>query len=107
MSNPWMFAIMRPRSRKRRSPCHSLASAKRGSTQTCRLRIAFVGFGGVVAAYPIQVRFVEAAADPPSPWRDRALPPERTGLAGRHRCLVDPAVGRVALGQEAQHRVAW
>ena len=42
ISSPWMFAFSKPRSRSRRKPCHSLASANSGSTQTCRLRIAFL-----------------------------------------------------------------
>jgi hypothetical protein len=41
ISKPCMFAFSNPRSLSRRKPCHSLASAKSGSTQTWRLRIAF------------------------------------------------------------------
>ena len=33
---------LRPRSRKRRKPCQSFDSANSGSTQTCRLRMAFL-----------------------------------------------------------------
>lgn len=36
-----MLTFARPRSRKRRKPCHALASAKRGSTQTWRFRLAY------------------------------------------------------------------
>ncbi len=36
-----MLTRQSSRKRKRRIPCQSLASAKRGSTQTCRLRMAF------------------------------------------------------------------
>jgi hypothetical protein len=42
ISNPWIFALSKPRKRSRRKPCHSFASANSGSTQTWRLRIAFL-----------------------------------------------------------------
>ena len=40
ISNPWMFAFMRPRQRSRRKPCHSMVSAMRVSTENSRSRIA-------------------------------------------------------------------
>src|SRR3990170_8994101 len=66
-----------------------------------------VRLGHVIAAHPAEVRLVEATADPPSPWGGRALAAERTGRAGRRWRLIDPAMGRLALGQKAQHRAAW
>ena len=60
----------------------------------------------MVAAHPVQIGLVEAAADPPSPRRGRALGTERAGGAGARRGLVDPPVGRVALREEAQRRPA-
>jgi hypothetical protein len=36
-----MIALSKPRNLSRRNPCHSFASAKSGSTQTFRFRIAF------------------------------------------------------------------
>src|SRR5689334_17249693 len=60
----------------------------------------------VVAAYAIEVRFVDAAADPSSAWRRRALVAERTIPASRCRRLVDPPMGRLALSKKAQDRAA-
>jgi len=40
ISCAWIVVFSNPRNRKRRTPCHSFASAKSGSTQTFRLRIA-------------------------------------------------------------------
>src|SRR4051794_25475382 len=65
-----------------------------------------VGLRRVVAPDPVEVGLVEAAADPPAAWRGRALLLERTGLAGCRWRLVDPAMGRLALREEAQHRPA-
>src|SRR4051794_35693371 len=55
-----------------------------------------------VAAYALQVRLVYVAADPPPAWRGRALGTAGTRRAGARRGRGDPALGGVALGQEAQ-----
>ena len=41
INSPWMLAFAKSRTRSQRKPCHSVASAQSGSTQTMRCPIAF------------------------------------------------------------------
>ena len=41
INSPWVFTLSTRCNWTQRKPCHSFASANSGSTQTCRLRIAF------------------------------------------------------------------
>src|SRR3954452_1970101 len=61
-----------------------------------------VRLGSVVAAHALEALLGEAGADASAPWGRRAPGAERTDRAGRRWRLIDPAAGRLAMGEEAQ-----